>query len=182
MNLFLRWSDFLDGLSRLSTQQRWLRVVAPLGAGVVLLFERTAGGTVQSWFVAVALALAALVAALPDSSACLFLMLLLGGHWALFVPESTSGWVLAAALVLLAVHVATNLASYGPPCLVLPGRLLEQWGRRVLLVAAGTGLVWMAVRFWPAGPASVAGWATGAALVVVLAWLAGLAGALGPHR
>ena len=46
MSVTTKADDFLDGLSRLSRQQWLLRAVAPAGAGVVLLLERGAGGTV----------------------------------------------------------------------------------------------------------------------------------------
>ena len=165
-----RGSDLLDGLSRLSVQQRLLRASAPAGASVVLLLERAAGGTVQPWFVALVLAQALLVAALPDSSACLVLVLLLGVHWAMFAPAGVTGWVLGAALALLGVHLATTLACYGPPSLVLHRVLLLRWGRRAALVAAGTAATWALVRFWPAGAGAAGGWATGLALLVTLAW------------
>jgi hypothetical protein len=165
-----RWSDLLDGLSRLSVQQRLLRASAPVGASVVLLLERLAGGAVQPWFLAIVLVQALLVAVIPDSSACLVLVLLLGVHWALFAPPGVTGWVLGAALALLGVHLATTLASYGPPSLVLHRVLLLRWARRAGLVAAGTAAIWALVRFWPSGLGSAGGWATGLALLATLAW------------
>lgn len=180
MSVATKADDFLDGLSRLSVQQRLLRAVAPAGAGVVLLLERGAGGAVQPWFAAVALAQALLVAALPDSSACLFLVVLLGVHWALFAPAAVSGWALGAAVTLLVVHLAVTLASYGPPSLVLDRTLLVRWARRGLAVAGGTLLVWVLARLWPAAVGG--GWATGVALLVVLAGVLRLTRVLVAHR
>ncbi|HET7356146.1 MAG TPA: hypothetical protein VFJ09_05665 [Nocardioidaceae bacterium] len=165
-----RWFDLLDGLSRLSAQQWLLRSSAPVGASVVLLLERLAGGTVQPWFLAIALAQALLVAVLPDSGAGLVLVLLLGVHWAMFAPAAVTGWVLGAAIALLGVHLGCTLASYGPPSLVLDRLLLLRWGRRAAAVAAGTAATWALVRFSPSGLGSTSGWATGLALLVTLAW------------
>lgn len=172
----------LDGMSRLSAQQWLLRAAAPAGAAVVLLLERAAGGTVQPWFMVVALAQSLLVAALPDTGAALYLMMLLGVHWAVYVPAAVTGWVLGAALTLLVVHLSVTLASYGPPSLVLHRALLLRWARRGLLVAGGTVLVWLAARLWPTAPSMVAGWAVGAALLVLLVWAVCLTRLLGPRR
>ena len=173
---------FLDGLSRLSAQQWLLRAAAPAGAVVVLLLERGAGGTVQPWFAAVVLGQALFVASLPDSGGGLVLVLLLGVHWAMFVPEAVSGWVLGAAMTLLGMHLGAALASYGPPSLVLRPALLQRWARRGLLVAGATVLVWLAARLWPSAHGSGAGWASGAALLVLLVWTLRLTRMLGPRR
>jgi len=165
-----RVTDVLDGLSRLSVQQWLLRASAPVGASVVLLLERLAGGDVQPWFLAVALLQALLVAVMPDSSAGLVLVLLLGVHWAMFAPAAVTGWVLGAALALLGVHLGATLASYGPPSLVLHRTLVLRWGRRAGAVAAGTAAIWLLVRVSPSGVGSAGGWATGLALLVLLAW------------
>jgi len=177
-----RWTAFLDGAARLSAQQWLLRAGAPVGAGLVLLLHHGAGGAVQPWFLGLTLAQALLVAALPDSSAGLFLVLLLGVHWALYVPDGATltPWSLAAALVLLAMHLAVTLATYGPPSLMLPGRLVLRWVRRGLGVAGGTVAVWLLARFFPAWPGTAA-WAAGIGLALVLAWVLWLTRQLGPR-
>ncbi len=92
-----------------------------------------------------------------------------------FHPVLTVGLLLLAtgsALLLLAVHVACTLCSYGPPALAVDARTLRAWGARSLVMASVTALVWLLVAVLSgldlvAGPVPVV-----AGLAVVLGWTA----------
>ena len=102
----------------------------------------------------------------------LFLVLTLAALWALQVPETLSAWTPAGALLLLAIHVACTVCSYGPPALALDARARRSWGGRCLVMASITALVWLLVVVLnglelPAGAVPVV-----AGLAVVLGWTA----------
>ena len=88
-----------------------------------------AGGSLHVVVSTGLLVLAVLAALMPDSSAPLFLVLGLAGRWWVAVPDPWSGWTLAAAVLLLAVHLASTLGSYGPPALAVPGEPAAHLGR-----------------------------------------------------
>ena len=95
-----------------------------------------AGGGYHPLFSLVLAGLVAVVVLVPDSGAPLFLMLGLGGLWAVSVPETLSAWAVLAALDLLVLHLACTLASYGPPQVVLDRALFLLWAGRASLMAA----------------------------------------------
>jgi hypothetical protein len=179
MSVVRQGTDLLDGLSRLSGQQRLLRAAAPLTVVVLLLLEAAAGGRPSVPYVLVIVVLGLLAALLPDSGAPLVVVLVLGFGWALGVPEALSGWVLLAALDLLALHVTCTLAAYGPPGLVLAPALLKTWLSRSAAAAAVTALVWLAARLLGLLHPASSAWLFGAALGLVVAWTAYLSRLLG---
>lgn len=162
--------EFLDRLGRLSDQQRLLRAVVPVSTVVMLVLERVSGGSASPLVVVLALMLSVIAALVPDSSAPLFLVWLLGLHWAVAVPDRVSVTTLAAAAVLLFVHVACTLASYGPFALVLEPWLVVLWVRRCATVLAVTALVWLLARILSGLDLPATGWALGAALLVLIGW------------
>jgi hypothetical protein len=171
-----RLPSFLDELARLDAQQWLLRGTVPAATLLTVVAERLAGAPRQHvGFLLVAVALSLLTAVLPDSSAGLFLVLLLAWHWTVSVPDPLTGWLLLPALAILAIHVGATLASYGPTSLALDRALLRLWGGRCLLAAAATGATWLAATL--ASGASVPGgaWALGGSLAMLTAWAAYLA-------
>lgn len=165
-------NDFLDETTRLSRQQLVLRATAPAGTALMVVLEGAAGGSPGVLFLMLAALLSLLVAALPDSGAGTFLVLLLGGHWLVTVPEHLGGSLLLAALVLTAIHLATALAAYGPPGLVLDRALLLRWARRYGLLAAAAALTWLAARLIGAAEVTGGDWLLVSAFVVLAGWAA----------
>lgn len=163
-------SGFLDELSRLNHQQWLLRATVPGATAAMLLTQAAAGPDPRPWFVLLATALALAVAAGPGSSTGLVLVLLLGGRWLVSVPEQLTGWLILAAASLAAIHVAATLAAYGPPSLVLDRILLRVWGRRCVLLAAATVLMWTVARLASGSDLPAGGWLLGVALLLVVAW------------
>lgn len=164
--------SMLDRLSLLSRQQRLFRLVVPVSTVVFLGLIPVAGGELHLVPSGLIVMLSVVPALIPDSGAAMFVTLALGGMWAFSMPTTLSVWVLVAALDLLALHLACALASYGPPSLVLDRRLLVVWGRRAAVIAVVTALVWVATRLLSGLDLPSTGWAYGAALAVLLGWLA----------
>ncbi len=143
MNVPVQLTGFADRLS-LATPGQVVVLVLPLPATASLVWLTVLlGGPVQPVLTTGVLLLAVLASLLPDSSAPLFLVLALALRWALVVPDPLSVWTLAAAGLLLVIHLAATLGSHGPPALVLAPALLALWGRRAAVMAAATALVWV---------------------------------------
>lgn len=143
MNAPVQLSGFADRISVASPAQVALRAL-PLVATVALVWLTVMlGGPVQPVLTTGAVLLAVVVGLLPDSAAPLFLVLALSLRWALVVPDPLGWWTLVAALLLLVIHLAATLGSYGPPALVLPRSLLLLWLRRAAVMVAATVLVWV---------------------------------------
>jgi hypothetical protein len=161
----------LAGLSLLSGQERLLRTAVPVLTVAFLAVVLAAGGVSHAWFGLALVVLSLLAALMPDSSAPLFLVLGLCGLWAVSVPERIGAWLLVAALLLLVLHTAVTLASYGPPGTVLDTALLRRWTSRAGVLAAVTALVWLAARLLAglALPASVPLFVV--ALTTLLVWV-----------
>jgi hypothetical protein len=170
MSVFPGVPSLLDELSRLPRQQWLIRALIPAATATMVVLEELAGASVHLTFPLLAAGLSLLVAALPDSGAGLFLVLLLGGHWAIAVPEQLTVWVLAAAVALLALHTAAVLASYGPATLALDRDLLRLWGRRSALLLGVTAVAWLLAVAASGVGLPGGGWLLGTALVVVSAW------------
>lgn len=157
MSTSIAATRFLDRLVLASRQQVLLRVV-PLLATPLFVWLTVALGSPYHPLLTIGLVLLAAGAALlPDSSVPLFLVLALALTWALQVPQTLSGWTLLAALLLLAIHLACTLCSYGPPALALDRRTLGPWVTRALVMASATAIVWVGTAVLsgldlPAGP------------------------------
>jgi hypothetical protein len=161
---------FLDEASRCSRQQLLFRAAIPAATAGLVGTEVLAGAAPGTLLPLLALLLALLAAALPDSSAVLFLLLILGVHWAMVVPEQLSAWVLLAGAALLAIHVGAALASYGPPSLVLDAGLVRLWGVRSGVLLATMVLTWSAARLLSVLHLPASGLVLGAALALLTAW------------
>ena len=165
-------SRYLDRLVLASRQQVGLRAVPLLVTPLFLWLTVELGSPFHPVLSVILVLLAAGAALLPDSSVPLFLVLALAATWALEVPDTLSGWTLPAAFLLMAVHVACAVASYGPPALALDRRTLAAWGTRALVMASATAIVWAVTSVLngvdlPAGPVPMV-----AGLAVALGWTA----------
>jgi hypothetical protein len=166
--------DALHRLSRASGQQLLLRLGGALCPLAFVAVVSAAGGHVGPAMGAVLVVLTVVTFAMPDSHAGLALMAAMVWAWAVSVPEATSWWTLAAALLLLAVHLALMLTAYGPPELVLEPALLRLWGARAAVLAAATALAWVAARVLTTLDLPPDALLTAVALAVLLGWLLGL--------
>lgn len=167
-------SAVVDQVLLVSRQQLALRTASLVAAVGFLVLVEAAGGS-PGWFPLLLLVLAALAAAtFPDTNTPLALVLGLGWLWWAQVPDVFSGWTLAAAVLLTAVHVTSTLGGYGPPALQVPGALLLAWGRRAAVMAAASVLVWLAAGLLgaldlpPSASVAVMGLAVVAAWIVLL--------------
>lgn len=166
--------DALHRLSRASGQQLLLRLGGALCPLAFVAVTSAAGGHVGPALGAVLVVLTVVTFAMPDSHAGLALLGAMVWAWAVSVPEALSWWTLAAALLLLAVHLALLLTGYGPPELVLETALLRLWGARAAVLAAATALVWVAARVLTTLDLPPHALLTAVALAVLLGWLVGL--------
>lgn len=139
-------SQLFDGLSRLSSQQRLLRLVVLLVPLLAVVVEVWAGATVQVWYAIVVGVLALGSALLPDSHIGLLVVVTVGGHWATSSAGVLGYGVLVLAVALLVFHVSALLASYGPPSVVLEADLVLAWLGRAALATAVAAIVWVVAR------------------------------------
>jgi hypothetical protein len=108
----------------------------------------------------------------PELAAGPVVLLAVMVWWSLAVPDPVQPRVLAAALALVAAHVAGLLASYGPARAALDRGLVVMWVRRGLLAFVAAPVAYATVvglddpdaRMWPLA----------VAVLVVLALVAGL--------
>jgi hypothetical protein len=172
MSLQSEATAFLQRVRVLSPQQRLLRATPPAATVLFLGAVVLAGGTFHPLMSLSALLLALVVAALPDSSAPMFLILFLGVIWFVSVPATLSGWVLVAALALLALHVGCALMSFGPTRMSLDGRQLRIWARRSGLLAGTAVLAWVGARLVSGLELPSGGLLLAVALALLLGWAA----------
>lgn len=172
--------DLLDRLSMASPQQRLLRALAVAGTLVLPVLAAFAAGDGVPLPAVVALVLVGLVLGLvPDSNAPLVWMLLAVGVWVSVVPSAVTWWTWAAAVDLLAVHLACTLTCYGPAPLTLPAGLLRSWAARVVLLVGATSLVWLLARVLTAADPVAEPWLLAAGLALVVGWSTYLLAVLG---
>ena len=161
----------LDRVALSTPEERALRAVALAAPLVFVALVPLAGGVFHPVFTAVAVALAVLVALLPEGNAALGLVLYLGVLWMLSVPGHLDGWTLAAAVNLYLLHLACTLLSLGPPGHRPDRTLLTLWWRRSVLCVGAAVLVWAAARVVAFLDLPPSGAAVGLALVLLLAWV-----------
>ncbi|WP_406831449.1 hypothetical protein ABEG17_01310 [Pedococcus sp. KACC 23699] len=131
------------GLSPSQAAVRLLLVVASVALVAVTLLAATddllAGAVVL-------VALSGWAAWRPESPAAGLLVvgLTLGWVGTVPVPDSTRAWVLllAAAWLLVVVHLCAALAASLPPGASVPSASLRRWARRGVVVMAATVPVW----------------------------------------
>jgi hypothetical protein len=162
-------TQLLDRLAASTVQQRVLRVVVLLAAGLFLLLVGLAGDH-RPVLTVVGVLVALLAALVPESHAPLGLVLYLGMLWLVATPDRLDLATLAAAWTLLVVHLACTLLGHGPSGTTLDRRLLRTWSVRALPCAGAALVVWLLALGAgsldrPASAAAVAG-----ALALVVGW------------
>lgn len=173
---------FLDELSRLTSQQRLLRVLVLALPVVALMLEVRAGAT-PPFLVTVPFGLFTLMSVLlPDSHAPLAVILILGGYWGMGIGEELSVSLLLVTATLLAFHVTCLLTSYGPASVVLDPSLLGLWLRRFCVALAVALLVWLTARALTELDLPANGWLLAVALLVLVGWTTLLARRLSLHE
>jgi len=171
MSVASELNDLLTMLSRTSLQQRVLRALVVLATVGFLFLVPAAGDTLGPLVVVVVLLLGLLAAALPDSGTPLGLVLLLVLLWVLRTPGHLDGWLLLAALDLLALHVAATLASYAPPSVLLDRQVLWLWAVRTAVMVTATVLTLVAAELLAGLRLHGGAGVFVAAMLVVLGWL-----------
>jgi hypothetical protein len=125
------------------------------------------------WSLALVVLLALVGAVLPESWATALALGFVLLWWGLQVVDALPVTALAAALLLLAAHLAAVLLAYGPTGALLGRPVVRLWLRRGLLVGAAAPAVWLlalAVRGRPEPPGIwVAGLVCGVLLCLVAA-------------
>ena len=169
MNRLADPSYLLDRLALSSGQQRGLRA-AVLVAATGFLAVVWVHGEHHPWLTVIGVLVAAQAAGMPETNAPLVLLAYLGLLWLVATPDRLDGWTLAAAALLLGVHLACTLVSHGPPGLRLDPRLLRSWALRAAVCLTAALLVWLAARVVAGTHRPPSSIVLGVALAVVLAW------------
>jgi len=130
-------------MSRSQTVLRGLLAVASLGVLVLTVLGSPSPVPVAA---VVLVVLTGYAAWRPESS---LVTVLVGGHvlhWVVAVPVrtglSTQLQLLAAALLLLVMHLAASLAASLPPAAPIPGPTVRRWVRRGCVAAVLTVPAW----------------------------------------
>jgi hypothetical protein len=161
-------------LARESPARLLLRAVILVTPLLALLAARPAD-LPHGWFVALTLVLSVGFAAMPESAlgtACLGLVVL---WWALAPSDGVPLGAIAAALLLLAAHLAAVLLSYGPSGLPVGAAVMTRWLRRGAAVAVAAPLVWLVAVVVDDRPEPPGVWVAGLACAVVLCIVAATA-------
>jgi hypothetical protein len=165
-------TDLLDRLAQTSGQQRLLRSGVLVGTVVVLVAIASAGAGFRPLLYLFALLVALLVAVIPESHAGVALLLTLGLYWVVLAPQHLGVWLLVATAGLGLAHLCTTLAAYGPAGHHLDAVLLMTWARRAGVALVATLAVWLLTRALGFLDLPASRFALGAALLVLLGWVA----------
>ncbi len=161
-----------DGLERLgvaatlrrsSVDHRVLRGLVVIGAACTLVSTMAAIGTVQP-VAAMLVGVLALGSALStDGHTVLLTAVVLAVNWLTAVDDTTSPWVVPAAIGLVVMHSAAAALTVAPPAATLDRRTVRRWAGRTAAVSAVAPLTWAATLL-------ADGWSdTGVAVVLVAA-------------
>jgi hypothetical protein len=159
----------LDRLALSSGQQRAFRAVVLLAA-LGFLAVVWVHGDHHPWLTFVGALVAAQAAGMPETNAPLMLLVYLGLLWVVATPDRLDGWTVAAAALLLAVHLACTLVSHGPAGVRLDPAMLRSWAVRAVGCLAAGILVWLSGKVVAGMHRPPSGVLLGAALAVVLTW------------
>jgi len=157
------------------TRGRLLLRGVVLVAPVLALLAARPADLPHGWFVVLTLVLSVGFAAMPESglgALCLGVVVL---WWMLAASHGVPVGAIAAALLLLAAHVAAVLLSYGPPSLLVDAALLVRWLRRGAGVAVAAPLVWLVAVTVEGEPEPPGIWIAGLACAVVVCIVAAVA-------
>ena len=156
---------------------QWVLRVVMVAGPLVALFARTPSlGAPPAWGVIVVLVLGMGWTLLPESVIGAVMLLAVGFSWASGDTTDVSAWVLVAALGLLAAHLASLVASYGPPRLPVDPGVTRLWALRGAGVFGTAVAVWLVARAVADLPDSPTVWVLG--LVVALSVVVVAAGAI----
>ena len=159
------------------TAGQWVLRVVMVAGPLVALFARTPSlGAPPTWGVLVVLVLGIGWTLLPESVIGAVMLLGVGFSWASGDTTDVSAWVLVAALGLLAAHLSSLVASYGPPRLPVDPGVTRLWALRGAGLFGTAAAVWLVARVVADLPDSPTVWVLG--LVVALSVVVVAAGAI----
>ena len=154
--------------ARPGADQVALRSVVGVGAVTVLIAAAGAGATLPAWQQLTLVALAALTACWPDSSAGMLLLVSSAYVWA-STPESLSPWVLVAAAGMVFAHTSALVAATGPASLRVDRVQASRWAVRGTLVWIAAAVAWVLVVWMHDVPVGRTAYALGLLLLTVIA-------------
>ncbi len=117
------------------------RASVVLGAMTSIVAAQAAGARPAGWLQGVLIALAALVAAQPESTAGIGLLIGAAYVWST-VPDPLSPLVLVAAAGMVLVHVGALVSAQGPPRMRLDRAQTGRWLLRGVLLWLAAAAVW----------------------------------------
>lgn len=153
-------------MRRMAAGQLRLRVPIALGPPVALLCTAFVGSAPAWWLLIVVSILSLVFAAVPEGPVGTVAFVFVIAWWGISLRDGLHPEAIAAALALIASHVAAVLASYGPATLPPDPATVRLWLRRGALVSLVAPAVWglaVLVRHQPEPPGI---------------WVAGLVGAV----
>ena len=156
------------------TRGQWaLRALIVLGPLVAIFARWGSLGAPRPWLVAQVLILGLGWALAPESVVGAVTLLVVGFSWVSSEMTEVPSMALVAALAMLVAHLASLVASYGPPRLPVAPSVARLWAIRAAVVFAAAPLVWLlttAVRELPgSGTVWVAGLVVALSVVLVAA-------------
>lgn len=117
------------------------RVAIVVGALTSVLAAQAAGARPAGWFQALLVALAVLVAARPDSTGGVVLLVGVAYVWST-VPDPLSPLVLLAAAGMVLVHVGALVTAQGPARIRLDREQTARWALRGGVLWLAAAVVW----------------------------------------
>jgi len=149
------------------TRGQWAARSIVVAGSLLALFARTPSlGAPRPWIVAMVVALAVGWALFPESVVGAVTLLAVGFSWASSDVTEVPVAALAAALGMLAAHLAATVVSYGPARLPVDPGVTRLWAQRGAAVFGAAVLVWALARTVAELPDSGSVWVLG--LVVTL--------------
>ncbi len=144
-----------------------LRVVVFAGPVLALLATSPAGNASPWWVLVGVLALAGAAAWQPDGIYLAIADLAVLAWWAVSLGDDVPVSVVAAAVALVASHLAAVLASYGPPTMPVDAAVVRLWVRRGALVLLTVPAAWGLARALNGEPEQPGIWLLGVAAAFV---------------
>ncbi|MFN8024400.1 MAG: hypothetical protein U0Q03_22925 [Acidimicrobiales bacterium] len=153
-------------LRRSSAHHRLLRVGVVIGAAITLGSTMMAIGAAQPIAIVLVTVLALGGALSTDGHVVLLTTVVLAVNWLTAVDDTTTPWVVPAAIGLLVLHAAAAALTVAPPAARLDPVTSRRWLRRTAVVALAAPATWLAT-------VAFEDWSTtGAAAVLVAALVA----------
>jgi len=146
-----------------------------LVAPVLALLAARPADLPHGWFVVLTLVLSVGFAAMPESGLGTLCLGVVVFWWVLAASDGVPAGAIAAALLLLAAHLAAVLLSYGPATMPIDAALLSRWARRGAGVGVAAPLVWLVAVTVDGRPEPPGIWVAGLASAVVVCIVAATA-------